>query len=153
MKRKNPNKICSCCKKEKPISEFWTYNKKGTGKIGVSSKCKMCHREYNKEWWKGGKGKELKARYHKKIKLMVLDAYSKGKMECACCGEKEVMFLTIDHIDNDGAKERKKLKISGGNFYRWLVRNNFPNKDKYQVLCFNCNQGRQLNGGICPHKQ
>jgi hypothetical protein len=22
----------------------------------------------------------------------------------------------------------------------------------YRVLCFNCNRGRYLNGGVCPHE-
>jgi hypothetical protein len=24
--------------------------------------------------------------------------------------------------------------------------------DTFQVLCFNCNIGRERNGGMCPHK-
>jgi hypothetical protein len=27
--------------------------------------------------------------------------------------------------------------------------NGFP--AGFQVLCFNCNQGRRLNHGVCPH--
>jgi hypothetical protein len=27
----------------------------------------------------------------------------------------------------------------------------FPNKDRYQVLCYNCNCAKDKNG-ICPHK-
>lgn len=26
-------------------------------------------------------------------------------------------------------------------------------RDKFRLLCANCNQGRQRNGGICPHQQ
>ena len=70
---------------------------------------------------------------------------------CVCCGESDIRFLTIDHINNDGADHRKAISVSGGdNFYRWLRKNGFP--DGFQVLCYNCNIGRHQNGGICPHK-
>jgi hypothetical protein len=77
-----------------------------------------------------------------------LNAYGN---RCACCGELEPRFLTIDHINNDGPKHRKSLGIgAGAKFYKWVVRNKFPSF--LQLLCWNCNQGRRLNHGICPHK-
>ncbi len=35
--------------------------------------------------------------------------------------------------------------------YAEVKRQGFP-KDKYQLLCSNCNQGKKRGGGICPHK-
>jgi len=64
---------------------------------------------------------------------------------CACCGEKHVEFLTIDHIKNDGAKHRKQIK--GTSIYGWLERNDFP--EGFQVLCRNCNWAKCF--GNCPH--
>ncbi len=69
---------------------------------------------------------------------------------CNCCGEKRMQFLTIDHIDGGGHKHRNSLKSDGTTFYRWIIKNGFPTG--FQVLCLNCNMGRYLNGGICPHK-
>jgi len=69
--------------------------------------------------------------------------------ECACCGETEKRFLTVDHINNDGVVMRK-VHGSGGNLYRWLIKNSFP--AGFQTLCMNCNFGKALNKGICPHK-
>lgn len=68
---------------------------------------------------------------------------------CACCGEKEEKFLTIDHINNDGNIHRKTI---GGGFgiRRYIILNNFPKT--FQILCMNCNFGKQQNKGICPHK-
>ena len=78
-----------------------------------------------------------------------MDKYG-GK--CACCGESELDFLTIDHIYNDGNEHRKKFNIGPGKeTYRWLRRNDYP--DGFQVLCFNCNLGKRINKGICPHKR
>ena len=89
--------------------------------------------------------KERQKRYIKKLKLKVFAAYGN---KCACCGESEPLFLEIDHINNDGAQHRKT--IPHHSFYQWLKRNNFPSD--FQILCCNCNRGKFLNGGICPHK-
>lgn len=70
-----------------------------------------------------------------------------GKL-CNCCGETEVKFLEIDHVDNNGAEHRQMLgKLS---IYVWIVNNNFP--ANFQILCANCNVGKYRNGGTCPHK-
>lgn len=75
-----------------------------------------------------------------------------GGYKCKCCGETERMFLSIDHINNDGAAERRSGKYSGAGspFYLWLRKNNFPKG--YQVLCMNCQTGKHRNGGVCPHQ-
>lgn len=87
--------------------------------------------------------------YFNRCRLEVLIHYGGNPPKCACCDESNVKFLTIDHINGGGAKQRKQ--VGGGfNFYRWLIRNNFP--EGYQVLCFNCNCGRAKNNGVCPHK-
>lgn len=73
---------------------------------------------------------------------------------CACCGAKQVEFLTIDHIHGGGAKHRRSLgggSLSGGasKLYSWLRRNGFP--EGYRVLCQNCNFSRGVFG-YCPHE-
>jgi len=77
---------------------------------------------------------------------------SYGGWKCKCCGETEKVFLTIDHINNDGAIMRKSgIHPKGGtSFYAWLRKNNFP--EGFQVLCMNCQFGKKLNNGICPHQ-
>lgn len=90
-----------------------------------------------------------------KLKLEVLNAY--GGTRCACCGETIMAFLSIDHINNDGHQHRENLKqegqksISGNTMYKWLKNNNYP--PGFQVLCHNCNQGKHINGGVCPHQK
>ena len=76
----------------------------------------------------------------------VLDHYGR---RCACCGETQVVFLTVDHVNNDGAEHRKTVHASA--IYRWLLRSGFP--PGFQILCFNCNCGKQRNGGTCPHQR
>jgi hypothetical protein len=81
-----------------------------------------------------------------------LEAFAAYGGSCRCCGESEELFLTLDHVENNGAEERRKLgsKGRGPTFYRYLKRLNFP--PGYQVLCANCNMGKYLNKGTCPHK-
>lgn len=97
---------------------------------GKKAKCKSCQ--------------TVAANYLRRLKIEVITAYG-GK--CACCGVAELAFLTIDHIKGGGGRHRRMI----GNLYRWLKRHGFPKGD-FQCLCFNCNCGRKVNGGICPHK-
>lgn len=74
---------------------------------------------------------------------------------CVCCGEVLRLFLTFDHVKNDGNKHREEMFGSGRKndsqaMYRWIIRNGFPSS--IQVLCWNCNLGKHLNHGVCPHK-
>jgi hypothetical protein len=71
-----------------------------------------------------------------------------GGYRCACCGVTEKPFLTLDHPDGSGYQMRKNKVYRSWPYY-WIVKNGFP--EKLQVLCWNCNCGRQRNGGICPH--
>lgn len=68
---------------------------------------------------------------------------------CACCGEDEPLFLELDHVNNDGAKQRKKIGRGAKALCVWAKRNGWP--DTLQLLCANCNQGKKRNGGTCPH--
>ena len=68
---------------------------------------------------------------------------------CVCCGETQVEFLAIDHVNGDGKKHREEMgSKNGGKIYLWLIRHNFP--DGFQVLCHNCNMSKGFYG-YCPH--
>jgi hypothetical protein len=82
------------------------------------------------------------------LRAEVLNAYGG---QCACCGEREPCFLHIDHMNNDGYRHRQTFGGSSTAMYRWLKQRGFP-RDGYQLLCANCNFGRFLNGGTCPHQ-
>lgn len=81
----------------------------------------------------------------RKLKREVVDAYG-GK--CMCCGDTHWQFLTVDHINNDGATQRKTIH-SGNSFYYYLKRNGFP-RDEYALLCMNCNWCKGVFGH-CAH--
>lgn len=96
------------------------------------------------------KGRGNLRSYYGRARLEAYEAY--GGAHCACCGEKELMFLTIDHVNNDGAEHRRSLgwKRGGRSMGAWLRANGFP--PGFQVLCINCNFGKHRNGGVCPHQ-
>lgn len=81
--------------------------------------------------------------YRARAKAAVFAHYGTS---CACCGEGEPRFLTIDHIDNNGAVHKKEIKRTA--LYPWLVRNGFPTG--FQTLCYNCNCAKRF--GPCPHQ-
>lgn len=86
------------------------------------------------------------------LKEKVLGHYGTG-CQCAGCPLYTLVidrrFLTIDHVANDGKHHRAVIGKGSHKFYRWLIRNGFP--AGFQTLCWNCNLGKSLNGGICPH--
>lgn len=81
------------------------------------------------------------------LKQTILDAYGN---KCACCGEREYEFLTLDHIENDGAAHRRELKANGRSerIYKDLIARKFP--AGFRILCFNCNSAMGFYG-YCPH--
>lgn len=85
-------------------------------------------------------------------RLAVLTYYSGTIPFCACCGEKQLKFLSLDHINGGGTEHRRKLGAKNGkgaNIYHWVIRNRFPLG--FQVLCHNCNCAKGFYGS-CPHK-
>lgn len=97
--------------------------------------------------------KDNVTRNNQQVKDACFEAY--GGYVCACCGETEKGFLSLDHANNDGALHRREVigilpkKGCGKKTYRWLHSHSFP--PGIQVLCMNCNWGKRLTG-VCPHK-
>lgn len=112
--------------------------------------CKDCLKKRNRKKYLRNKIsiRTGQKKYELSNKLKIIKEYG-GK--CSCCGEDTVEFLTIDHINNDGAECRKNTNQgTGGKLYRWLIKNNYP-KDNYQLLCYNCNCAKGFFG-YCPHQ-
>jgi hypothetical protein len=79
---------------------------------------------------------EADDRYNRKIKERAINAYGG---ECAQCHIRNYQYLTIDHMNNDGAEHRKT--VPGGHaFYLWLKRHHYP--PGFQVLCQNHNAAK-----------
>ena len=139
-------KKCSSCHEEKSFDQF--YPSKITA-LGIQSTCRDCDiiraRQRRRDPLKRPLTLTQERVHRARTRDLVFEAY--GGYKCVCCGETEPKFLSIDHINNDGAKHKKK---TNSNLYRWLKKNDYPSG--FQVLCMNCNCGKYRNGGICPHK-
>ena len=80
--------------------------------------------------------REYNHRKYLVLKAEVLNVYGG---QCVCCGEGNFVFLTIDHVNNDGYRQRTRTSsFSGTTMYRWLKKNKYP-QGQFQVLCWNCN--------------
>jgi hypothetical protein len=76
-------------------------------------------------------------------KIRVLTHYGKG-VELKCCWRGclvcDVDMLSIDHVNDDGAKHRRNMKgnrvyFAGKEMYQWLESQGFP--EGFQTLCMN----------------
>ncbi len=111
---------------------------------------KALRKQDRDRYWRDPEKPRAAAKRHaRKLRQEVLEHYGGQPPCCACCGEMEPVFLTIDHLEGNGNQHRKQL---GGApyFYRWLKREGWP--PGFQVLCWNCNRGRWANDGHCPHE-
>jgi hypothetical protein len=128
----------------------------------------LCKKHYRKWHYNNHQKEESKAArlWMKKFKEDNPEEYRKRQTEharrcrtrvmeslgnrCECCGETTPQFLAIDHINGGGNKDRHTT--GGAGFYNKVYKNVISGKHDYRILCHNCNHGRYLNGGICPHK-
>lgn len=116
--------LCLLCRQIKDLREFPRHKGKVRKRV-----CWSC------------RGKRERAQ----LKLKMFDNLGNS---CACCGEDNPRFLTLDHIKNDGAKFRKEY--AEHQIYALAHRDGWP-RDLYQVLCMNCNFAKG-HFGECPHK-
>ena len=129
-------RVCTKCRKYKIWDEFEV---SALGINGKQSQCRVCNQE------RVNRNNRIS---QQRLKQAVVDAYGGA---CACCGEARLVFLTIDHIGEDGAEHRRLLGNKGGTkFYCWLRRNQYPSG--FQALCWNCNSAKHILG-YCPHQE
>lgn len=85
--------------------------------------------------------------YRQRAKLEALTHYSIVEYPiCALCGITDMDILCLDHINNDGSKQRaERGDPLGKNLYYYLKKKGFP--DGFQVLCFNCNMKKRMMRG------
>lgn len=146
-------KRCTKCKIEKPATlEYFSPGQKGD-RHGLRSWCRKCssrhtieRRHRDPEYAAAHRISRLKT--YRRQRNEVLEHYGGTPPRCACCGEHIREFLTVDHINGDGAKERKELGYRSGELYRMLRRRGYP--PGYGVLCWNCNAAKG-HYGTCPH--
>ena len=125
-------KTCKQCGIEKPITEFPVADKRGIRR----GNCRTCYNAYHRALYAKKRG-EYKARSLRNADAIRERVFSHYGRSCRSCGESDIIVLTIDHIEDDGAVRRREGEPRGLAFYRWIGNNGFP--DDLQVLCRNCN--------------
>jgi hypothetical protein len=163
-------KICNECLVEKSLDEFSPHK---NGKLGTTAKCKQCrqnlYRESDNVRRQGKYQENVKyrkivlaagKRYREKNKDLINEKtrirYKKRKEtlikkyggKCECCLETRIEFLSIDHINGGGTKERKEIS-STGVFIKLLKAS--ERLEGYRLLCHNCNMAMAYYD-VCPHK-
>lgn len=96
--------------------------------------CEQCSSQQNLLRRENGVGRTATKRYMDKLRDEVFAIYGGA---CIVCGESHPAFLSVDHMNNDGAEHRQNTG-NGRRFYQWLRKNNFP-QEGFQLLCANCN--------------
>lgn len=144
-------KICKRCMASKPISSFGSKGRRlKNGQLQRSNICRKCVKsassannqcvECSRPVVSGQRRCEFhgsqRSKYVSKkraaAKRVVFDHYGP---KCNYCGESREVFLTLDHVNDDGNVHRRT--VSTAQIYHWLVKNEFP--DEFQILCYNCN--------------
>jgi len=157
-------KECSHCHEIKLLDDFYRY---GRSLDQHFVWCKTCSNKASQERRKNQHDKVVRVAHERYLRLrdkillyshdrnlerkaLLVAHYSKNISRCICCGEANVHFLTIDHIEQNGSQHRKSSKCgTGSTFYRWLIKEGMP--EGYQVLCYNCNLSRTWHGK-CIHR-
>jgi hypothetical protein len=93
--------------------------------------------------------RELEVLWRDKIKLEVLTYYSDYvELKCSVkgCEISDIDMLTIDHINDNGAEERRNnTSRRGARMYKYLKDQGYP--DGYQTLCMNHNLKKEVQRG------
>lgn len=108
---------------------------RGHNRLGTNKACKECIQLLYR-----AENTEHKQKRHCRllnIKKTVLSFYGKNQtLHCnwPCCDEIDIDVLTLDHIKNDGYKDRHGNK-GASKLYAKLIREQFP--EGFQTLCAN----------------
>ena len=87
---------CPKCKRKKDISSF---HKANLRKDERQVYCKVCIKKVGEKYQKENVSKirQYQKEWRNKYRDLVFQNY--GGARCYCCGEKEIGFLTLDHIN------------------------------------------------------
>src|SRR5215472_8811202 len=143
-------KRCTKCGELKPPRAFYLISRSRPGKR--HPQCKYCNlarqrkqvaasrqwiREYAAGWRQKnqlliesandfvsqGGGRAVRLAPYYRLRHDAILAY--GGYRCACCGADEALFLTIDHVNDGGARHRRQVG-SSTDFFHWLKDNGYP---------------------------
>ena len=127
------------------MNEFYSFEKRspsGRTQKYVQGQCKQCTKARTTELnRKAASIRAARARAaYRSLRESALEVYGSS---CHICGERELTFLCIDHIRDDGASNRKGIAGKFRSFYAWLKHVDYP--EGLQTLCENCNFKKEMS--------
>lgn len=126
-------KLCSRCNEYKTLDSF---SKNKTRNDGLSSYCKDCSNQYNKQYYNQLPDRKS---YLVKKRNTARDNYRKfiydylSKHSCVDCGETNVLYLEFDHVKGD-----KSYNISAMDSFS--VQRIQEEIDKCEIRCVKCHR-------------
>jgi hypothetical protein len=156
-KRALAEKRCTRCGEVKPRAAFHLSRTEATG---MQAWCKACQLLGEREY-RGRHPERVRAvskrtqerlgpgyyrERHQILKRQMVAAYG-GK--CDCCGETEIEFLSLDHVNGGG--HRHRIAVGGARSLLRILRDAGWPKEGYRLLCMNCQFGFRY-GRTCPHQ-
>jgi hypothetical protein len=148
-KEENKLRMREYNKKPEVIAKRKEYNKKPERKAKMKERystnpqVKEVQRKYRasaqgkakmKEYYTSDKVKTKKRGIHSKFVEEAKTIIARGKLECACCGNKNFKWLQVDHI----IPQRKSKNEAIEKLSREIVQGKRPDSE-FQLLCANCN--------------
>lgn len=105
---------------------------------GKKYRCRSCNKEYQEKWYKNNKALQSKKvlnnkKRNKQINAEFICDYL-SKNPCVKCGEKDIIVLEFDHIED---KNYNIAKMIGGGHCLDKIKEEMA---KCQVLCANCHR-------------
>ncbi len=163
--RTEGDKICPRCGEARSVAEF---NRNKQMSDGLASWCKRCcvqhakqwvdeNREYylasQKKWHHQHREKQnlKRAERRKGVWKKAIEAYGGAHCSWPGCTETRLDCLSLDHVSQDGAEQRRKGEASQDGLYRQLKENDWP--PGFRVLCRNHNWKAWLEHRKKTHSQ
>jgi len=133
------------CEQHRKVGSIYLWLKKNNFPDGYQVLCQNHNKEkaiINNEYHRKKLVSKRVQKNRDDRKWRVFSAYSNSPIPyCKVCNETNLDMLELDHIDSDGSEDLQPCgrRYGGRILYLKLERNNYPDKNKYQVLCSNCN--------------
>lgn len=141
-----------------PLAAFWIDKRRRDGR---KSKCRSCAQAANKAAydrdpaarvastmrWRAKNPGKAAAQWHARRVRLKQELVAGYGGRCTCCGESEIAFLTVEHVNGGGRAHHARRHSTG--IYLDVINAGFP--AEFTVLCMNCNFARRGNKS-CPHQ-
>jgi hypothetical protein len=149
-------KVCGSCRELKPLAQFSMRTELHGHKktLGYVFECKECSKKRSKAWYYANTERALAQNPINILRLQVIEKFG-GRCANPDClvpgGCTDPRALQLDHVNNDGAAERRKINDTvgpkggqgtGQGFRRVTEIRTAALEDtegRYQLLCANCN--------------